>query len=77
MEPRKKRYGMKQVLRTQAQIDQEYSAHAVQVGHKMRIIDQLEDEINLHREKLKQLVKEKPAQEKQETPAQPQQEAQQ
>lgn len=46
------------VLRTPQVIDQEYSNEAAQIGHKIRIIDELESQIVKHKENLVLLNKE-------------------
>lgn len=44
--------------RTRKDVDQEYSNEALQLGHKMRLMNDLEQEIPAHTEKLSALAKE-------------------
>lgn len=44
--------------RTKKDVDLDYSNEAVQLGHKLRLINDLEKEIPIHTEKLSALAKE-------------------
>ena len=48
----KKKLGFKQKPRTIAEINQDYNHHAAQAGHKMRVILKIQEEIDLHVEKM-------------------------
>lgn len=42
-------------VRTKDEIDKDYTHHAVQAGHKMRVINQLQQEVEHHLAKLEQV----------------------
>lgn len=58
----KKLLGFKPKTRTRAEVDQEYSQHALQLGHKRRVLEQIledakrmEDQIQAHLDRLMSL----------------------
>lgn len=55
---KKKTYGLTPKVRTLEEINTQYNHHAVQYGHKTRIMNQLQEEIEQHMEQLYQLNKE-------------------
>jgi uncharacterized protein (DUF3084 family) len=52
---KKTKLGFQPKHRTKQEIDQDYTHHAVQIGHKARVIAQLEEEVADHVEKLKHI----------------------
>ena len=52
---KKKTLGFQPKTRTKQEIDQEYTHHAMQIGHKARVISQLEEEVAVHVDKLKEI----------------------
>jgi hypothetical protein len=48
----------KRKMRTKDEIDKDYTNHAVQIGHKARVVAQLQEEIDAHITKLVDINKE-------------------
>lgn len=48
----KAKLGFQGTPRTKQEIDQDYTHNAVQIGHKARVVSQLQEEIDEHIEKL-------------------------
>ena len=49
----KRKLGFRDKKRTRLEVDRDYTHHAVEVGHKMRIVAQIENEIREHINRLK------------------------
>lgn len=55
---RKKTLGFGSKPRTAEVVNQEYNNHALNMGHKLRVLSDLEDEIDQHKEAMHQLASE-------------------
>jgi len=52
---KKMRLGIQTKPRTKQEIDRDYTQNSVEIGHKMRVVTQLQEEIEQHVQKLIQI----------------------